>query len=334
MYGPTETTVWSVCRQVNVEKPNIVGQPIANTTCYVLNDAGQEQPIGVPGELCIGGAGVTQGYLNRPELSEKVFVKVDGFEGVLYRTGDAVKRLANGELEYVQRLDNQVKVRGYRIELGEIEATILKHEAIAECAVLVREYSAVDKRIIAYARFVDASQSLTMTELRKHMRAYLPDYMIPQQLVEMPEMPLTPNGKIDRKALPDESLAHKPVDDNELIPSTSNQIGLAKIWKELTGYESVRVNHYFFDVGGHSLLSMQMIAMVQDQFGYRYKPADLVLNTLEQLAGMLPEQGVENSTTKSSSDSRQDNEMASAADMNQTSDSKKGFFSKLFGGKK
>ena len=288
MYGPTETTVWSTCRLVNPERPNIIGTPIANTQCYVLNKQGQQQPIGVEGELYISGQGVTHGYLNRPELTEKVFVKLPSFNNeLLYRTGDSVRLIASGELEYVQRIDNQVKVRGYRIELGEIESVIIKHEAVAECAVAVKEYTAVDKRIVAYVRF-EGHQHLTMTDVRRYLRDYLPDYMIPQLLVELDAVPLTPNGKIDRKALPDpyHSLAS---DDKMLEPNTPVEKALAELWQKAIGVEQVSLDSYFFDIGGHSMLSMQVIYKIDEVFGIRLKPTDMVLNTLEQIAAMLPQ---------------------------------------------
>jgi amino acid adenylation domain-containing protein len=288
MYGPTETTVWSTCRIVNPEQPNIIGLPIANTQCYVLNEEGQHQPIGVEGELYIGGQGVTHGYLNRAELTEKVFVRLPSFNNeILYRTGDSVRLMASGELEYVQRIDNQVKVRGYRIELGEIESVIMKHEAVAECAVAVKEYTEVDKRIVAYVRF-DGHQHLTMTDMRRYLRGYLPDYMIPQLLVELDIMPLTPNGKIDRKSLPDpyQSLAN----NHEMLePNTPVEKSLAELWQSAIGIEQVSLDSYFFDVGGHSMLSMQVIYKIDEMFGVRLKPTDMVLNTLEQIAAMLPQ---------------------------------------------
>jgi len=289
MYGPTETTVWSTCRLVNPERPNIIGTPIANTQCYVLNEQGKHQPIGVEGELYIGGQGVTHGYLNRTELTEKVFVRLPSFNNeLLYRTGDSVRLMASGELEYVQRIDNQVKVRGYRIELGEIESVIMKHEAVAECAVAVKEYTAVDKRIVAYVRF-EGHQHLTMTDLRRYLRGYLPDYMIPQLLVELDVMPLTPNGKIDRKALPDPY--HSLANDHEILePNTPVEKSLAELWQSAIGIEQISLDSYFFDIGGHSMLSMQVIYKIDEMFGVRLKPTDMVLNTLEQIAAMLPQE--------------------------------------------
>jgi len=288
MYGPTETTVWSTCRQVNPERPNIVGTPIANTQCYVLSEQGQQQPIGVAGELYIGGQGVTHGYLNRAELTEKVFVRLPSFNNeLLYRTGDSVRLMASGELEYVQRIDNQVKVRGYRIELGEIESVIMKHETVAECAVAVKEYTAEDKRIVAYVRF-EGHQHLTMTDVRRYLRDFLPDYMIPQLLVELDAMPLTPNGKIDRKALPDPY--HALANDHEVLePNTPVEKALAELWQTAIGIDQISLDSYFFDAGGHSMLAMQVIYKMDEMFGVRLKPTDMVLNTLEQIAAMLPQ---------------------------------------------
>ena len=323
MYGPTETTVWSACRTVNTDKVNVVGTPIANTQCYVLNEKGQKQPLRVAGELLIGGKGVTLGYLNRPELTEKAFVHLPQIDtGILYRTGDSVRLTETGEIEYIQRIDNQVKVRGYRIELGEIESVLLKHSAIKECAVLVKEYSQLDKRIIAYILFADGQDRLTITELRNYLRDFLPDYMIPQQLVEMEAMPLTPNGKIDRKALPDPNRSSS--EKVEIIaPHTPVQLALADIWKEAIGIDEVGLDQFFFDIGGHSMLSMQVIHKIERKFGVRLKANDMVLNTLEQIAAMLPEiKGVEETDIQRSKEKHGEV---------QATTTKKSFIKRLFG---
>ncbi|MDX1452777.1 MAG: amino acid adenylation domain-containing protein [Oleiphilaceae bacterium] len=334
MYGPTETTVWSLCREVFVEKPNIVGRPIDNTVCYVVSAHNQAQPIGVAGELLIGGTGVTKGYLNRPELTEKAFVSIPSLhDGVLYRTGDAVRLLADGQIEYIQRIDNQVKVRGYRIELGEIESVLLKHDDIAEAAVVVREYSEVDKRIIAYVRFVSKQSSMTMTELRRYLRDYLPDYMIPQQLVEMAEMPLTPNGKIDRKALPDPNSAGA-VDQEIIAPRTIAEKAVAEIWMKAIGLEQVSLDQYFFDIGGHSMLSMQVIYQIEEAYGVQIKATDMVLNTLEQIAAMLPQSMQREESTIPAPEDTASAVNAESENKASEGEKRKGLFGRLLGRKR
>jgi acyl carrier protein len=219
-------------------------------------------------------------------------------------------------------------VRGYRIELGEIESVLLKHPAIEECAVLVKEYDQLDKRIIAYICFADKSDRLTITELRNHLRDFLPDYMIPQQLVEMETMPLTPNGKIDRKSLPDPNQAF--TENVEIIaPHTPVQLALANIWKEAIGLDEIGLDQFFFDIGGHSMLSIQVIYKIEKQFGVRLKATDMVLNTLEQIAAMLPqiEDGKEDGETDIQPSREEHDDMLAAA-------KKKSLIKRLFGRKK
>jgi amino acid adenylation domain-containing protein len=286
MYGPTETTVWSTCHPLAADAPIYIGRPIANTTCHVLDPWQQPLPVGVPGELYIGGDGVTLGYLGRDDLTAERFIANPFGSGRLYRTGDQVRFKPDGNLEYLNRIDNQVKVRGFRIELGEIEAVLARHPAVAEVAVMAREYSALDKRLVAYVRYAAGGQ-LTSTELRRYLREFLPDYMIPQLLVEVDAMPLTPNGKIDRKALPDPLRGDRQ--SQEVVePRTEAERQLAAIWRQVLGVESIGVDNNFFEIGGHSLLAMQVIYQVEQAFGVRLHVRDLILNSLEQLAATLP----------------------------------------------
>ncbi len=286
MYGPTETTVWSTCHPLAADAPIHIGRPIANTTCHVLDPWQQPLPVGVPGELYIGGDGVTLGYLGRDDLTAERFIANPFGPGRLYRTGDQVRYKTDGNLEYLNRIDNQVKVRGFRIELGEIEAVLSRHPAVAEVAVMAREYSALDKRLVAYLRYAPGGQ-LTSTELRRYLREFLPDYMIPQLLVEVDAMPLTPNGKIDRKALPD-PLRSESQQRDVVLPRSETERQLAMIWQQVLGIEGVGVESNFFEIGGHSLLAMQVIYQVEQAFGVRLHVRDLILNSLEQLAATLP----------------------------------------------
>lgn len=289
MYGPTETTVWSTCQRILPARPVRIGKPIANTKIEILDPALRRTPIGISGELHIGGAGVTLGYWNRPELTAERFIADPNRAGeVLYKTGDIARWLADGTIEYLGRNDNQVKVRGYRIELGEIEATLARHKAITDCAVVVREDKSGDMNIVAY--FVPReTEAHTHSDLRRHLRKALPEYMIPQHFVELEKLPQTPNGKVDRKALP------APVPANSVqvtvAPRTDTEQMLADLFKESLQVEHVSVHDNFFNLGGHSLLCLQVIARIEDKTGVRLSPRLMLLNTLEQIAELLAREG-------------------------------------------
>ncbi len=288
LYGPTETTVWSTRWRVpSIPSRVLIGSPIGNTQCHVIDARGQRTPIGVPGELCIGGAGVTTGYLGRPELTAERFVADPFTSGRMYRTGDVVRWLASGEIEYVGRNDNQVKVRGYRIELGEIDARIAELPSVLEACTTLIVRAADDVRLVAY--FVHRpGQSITQTELRKHLRGVLPDYMVPQHFVELAALPRTPNNKIDRKALPP-PFAEESKSVGFIAPRTPNEELLADLWKSALGVASVGVHDNFFNAGGHSLLVLQVMAEIEKHTGGRISPRSFVLDTLEQMAAQLPQ---------------------------------------------
>jgi len=286
MYGPTETTIWSTCYRLTESHGEVlIGRPIANTHLYVLDEDQQLLPVGVPGELYIGGVGVARGYHHRPELTAErflpdPFVKDDGAR--VYRTGDLVRYRSDGNLEYLRRLDNQVKVRGYRIELGDIEAALGGHEAVCRVAVDVREEGLGDKRIVAYVVYQPRVQA-TVSELRKHLRTLLPNYMIPNLFVELDGLPQTPNGKVDRKALPN-PFQHGVERATVVEPETETEKALAKLWQRLLGVEKVGRYDNFFDLGGHSLLSMQAIAQFKKEFGVSIEARGILLDTLAQIA--------------------------------------------------
>jgi acyl-coenzyme A synthetase/AMP-(fatty) acid ligase/acyl carrier protein len=292
LYGPTETTIWSTCYELSdPEAPVLIGRPIANTQAYVLDRHRQPVPIGVAGELYIGGVGVTRGYLKRPELTAERFVS-SPFSGDpearLYKTGDLVRYRPDGNLEYLNRLDSQVKVRGFRIELGEIEAVLTKHAAVRQAVVNVREDRPGDQRVIAY--IVPAPDHMvTATELRQHLRTQLPEYMIPQHVVELDALPVTPNNKIDRQLLPAPFSIGAPPEETYVAPRTETEKLLAKIWQEALGVEHVGIHDNFFDLGGHSLLSMQVIARIKRQTGIHMSPLTIVMNSIAQIA--LPLEG-------------------------------------------
>ncbi|MDX2086439.1 MAG: amino acid adenylation domain-containing protein, partial [Kofleriaceae bacterium] len=254
-YGPTETTIaataWRLRREELVPGREVpIGRPLPNYTAYVLDARGQLVPVGVRGELCIGGASVARGYLGRPDLTAEKFVANPFGEGRLYRTGDQVRWLANGSLEYLGRLDHQVKVHGFRIELGEIESVLASAASVREVIVLVREDAPGDKRLVAYV--VGRDGGPTVDALRAHASSALPGYMVPAAFVLLEALPLTPNGKLDRKALPAPEVASSQ--HAYVAPRTEVEALLAQVWSELLGVERVGVYDNFFELGGHSLL--------------------------------------------------------------------------------
>lgn len=277
MYGPTETTVWSTCCQLQDKQgPVMIGRPIANTPVYILDQHMQPVPIGVSGELYIGGVGVSRGYLNRPDLTEKVFVK-NPFSpdpsAIMYKTGDLARYHANGNLEFLARVDQQIKIRGFRVELGEIETVLLEHPRVKQGVVIVRQDLPGDARLVAYLVPAD-SLGADARELRQFLRKKLPDYMIPQHFVELDALPRTPNGKINRKALPKPD-AGMHADDNYREPTTPIEKELAAIWANILGIKKVGADDSFFDLGGHSVLAMQVVSAVRDSLS-----VDLPLRTM------------------------------------------------------
>lgn len=287
MYGPTETTVWSTMHRVGIDDdPVSIGKPIANTQVYVLDPAGELAPPGVPGELYIGGDGVTRGYLNRPELNDERFV-TDPFNNrgnaKMYRTGDRARFLDDGSIEYLGRVDFQIKLRGYRIEPGEIEHALESHEAIERAVVVVREIGSGnnnDQRLVAYMTLADQAR-ISIEALREHLMRQVPAYMLPQHFVDLEKMPLTPSGKIDRKALPSPVAAPRAAN---VPPESRCERRIAALWQEMLGIDSVSVHDNFFDLGGHSLSSMKVIARIDEELGVRLRPRLLVLNTLREIA--------------------------------------------------
>jgi amino acid adenylation domain-containing protein len=291
MYGPTETTVWSTCWQVQSPREGIsIGRPIANTSVWILDANGQPCPIGVPGEACIGGLGVALGYHGREALSAERFVPDpwgDEPGARLYRTGDLCRWRHDGVLEHMGRLDHQVKVRGFRIELGEIESVLLGHPAVAQCVVVTRAEREDDVRLVGYVvlREGEGEGHGASHALREHLRSELPEYMVPQHLVALPALPLLPNGKIDRSALPAPDIeVARPASRAWLAPETHEEKAIAAIWAELLGIDRVAATDNFFDLGGHSLLAMRAVIAAEKQLGWRIAPRRLVFETLRQVA--------------------------------------------------
>ncbi|HEY1856004.1 amino acid adenylation domain-containing protein, partial [Acidocella sp.] len=270
MYGPTETTVWSAVAQVEAGRPVVIGAPIANTCLYVLDRALQLVPVGVPGELYIGGAGLARGYLRQPELTRERF-GVDPFAAEpgqrMYRTGDLVRRLPDGSIEMLGRLDHQVKIRGFRIELGEIEAALAKHPAVREAVAVAREETG-GKRLVVYV-VADGDDQLAGS-LRAHLATHVPEYMVPAAFVRLEAFPLTPNGKIDRRALPspdDQAYARAGYE----APQGETETVLAAIWAELLGVERISRNDNFFELGGHSLMAIRALTRIQEKMDVSLK---------------------------------------------------------------
>ena len=292
MYGPTETTVWSTCWQVKSPEQGVrIGQPIANTQVHILDAMGQPCPIGCPGELCIGGDGVTLGYLYRPELTAERFVQ-DPFQlkpgARLYRTGDLARWRADGELEHLGRLDHQVKVRGHRIELGEIEAALLAIPALSQAVAVTREDQPGDVRLVAYAVPTDRQATPADTQtLKAQLALTLPDHMLPQHIVLLDALPLLPNGKVDRAALPRPAAApanHPATAESKRHPATPLAQAMASIWRELLDTEDVGLDDNFFNLGGHSLLAMRAVTEIKHRTGVTINVRRLIFETLGQLA--------------------------------------------------
>jgi acyl carrier protein len=260
---------------------------------YVLDPQRQSVPLGVPGELYIGGAGVARGYLNRPELTAEKFVPhpfTDSPKAKLYRTGDRVRYRADGTLECLGRLDHQVKLRGFRVELGEIEAVLARHEAVQAAAVTVHAEDPANPRLVAYV-VLQAEQTATSQELRQYLKQKLPAYMVPTAFVALDQLPLTPNGKLDRRALPAPSGDGLSSEPPQISPRTPTEQLLHQLWCRVLALPQVSVTANFFDLGGHSLLAMQLIAQVREQFQLEIPLQRLFEQpTIAQLAAYIDQQ--------------------------------------------
>ncbi|WP_181016375.1 syringopeptin non-ribosomal peptide synthetase SypA [Pseudomonas syringae] len=262
-YGPTEATTFSATYEiVSVDNGSIpIGKPVGNSRLYVLDNQGQPVPLGVPGELYIGGQGVARGYLNRDELTLEKFV-ADPFDSApqarLYRTGDLVRWRADGNLEYLGRNDDQVKIRGFRVELGEIEARLAEHSDIREAVVLCRQDEPGDKRLVAYVTAQQPETALDIEHLRNHLQGLLPDYMVPAAYVQLDALPLTANGKLDRRALPTPD-AQSLISRGYESPQGEVETLLASIWADVLQVGQVGRHDHFFELGGHSLLAVTLI---------------------------------------------------------------------------
>jgi amino acid adenylation domain-containing protein len=281
MYGPTETTIYSTGRRITNAETVDIGRPLPNTDVWVLDSRRELAPIGVEGELCIGGAGLAQGYVGQPLLTEERFVPHPFKPGArLYRTGDRARWLIGGSLQCLGRLDTQVKLRGFRIELGEIEAALRQVPCVQDAVVLRREDAPGDARLVGYV-----IGSATPEAIRAHLTQVLPDYAVPAVFVGVEAWPLTPNGKIDRKVLPAPAANRSAHQENFVAPRTPTEERLAALWRRVLGIEQIGLSDDFFLLGGHSLLAMQVVHNVHREFGLALAPAALFQHsTLEALA--------------------------------------------------
>jgi len=294
LYGPTETTIWSTVGEVKRDDDAItIGRPIANTQIHILDAHLEPVPVGVVGELFIGGDGLSRGYLGRPELTRECFV-ADPFSPSsgkqLYRSGDLARYRADGRIEHLGRIDRQVKIRGFRIELGEIEATLLECGSVRQVVVMAREGEPSEKRLVAY--FTAGKRRLSINELKRFLKARLPRHMVPAMFVQLDTLPLNANGKIDYKALPAPEPLELAVDHDYRPPRNRLELQLTKIWEALLKVERVGVKDNFFDVGGHSLLAVRLLAQV-NQATRRNLPLVSVFQapTVEQMAKLVHEEG-------------------------------------------
>ncbi len=296
-YGPTESTTFTCCysitdlAKVNGSVP--IGFPISNTVVYVLDRFMKPAPIGVPGELYIGGDGLARGYLDRPELTSERFVPdpFSGNGGRLYRTGDLVRYRATGEIEFLGRIDNQVKVRGFRIELGEIEAALLDHPSVREAVVVARKDSG-DKHLAAY--LVPRNGNLSEKDVREFIQQRLPDHMVPSVFVTLEALPLSPVGKVDRRALPAPQDSQRSAKKGFVAPENEIELRLTGIWERVLNVRPIGTDENFFELGGHSLLAVRLFAEIEKTFGKNLPLATLFQTpTVRQLARALRDEGWE-----------------------------------------
>jgi aspartate racemase len=270
-YGPTENTTFTCCWPMTattiIEGSVPIGRPIANTQVYVLDAHLNPQPIGVPGELYIGGDGLARGYWNRPELTAAKFIAspFGGDTGArLYRTGDRVRYLADGTLEFLGRIDHQVKIRGFRVELEEIEAVLVRHPAVREAAVAARDEAPDGKRLVAYVSLRDGVDG---SVLRRHVGQHLPDYMVPASFVVLDALPITSAGKLDRRRLPAPSPTRDARPEPSDAPRNELETRLVDLWCEVLRIDRIGIHQNFFELGGHSLLATQVISRVRAAYG-------------------------------------------------------------------
>ena len=293
MYGPTETTIWSTVNKVESEEgPVSIGRPIANTQVYILDSMLQPVPVGISGELCIGGDGLARGYLASPQLTAEKFVVSPFIRGGqrIYKTGDLARWLSDGCIECLGRTDHQIKIRGFRVELGEIESVLVKDSTVQQCVVVPREDTPGEKRLVAYI-VPQHGQRPNVAELRQRLREQLSDYMVPTAFVILEALPLTPNGKVNRLALPPPHEVRPEVSTPQVAPRNRLEIQLVAIWEQVLGVSGIGVRENFFELGGHSLLALRIFGEIERSLGRRLPMVTLFqAPTIEQLADILTQE--------------------------------------------
>ncbi|WP_287275047.1 MULTISPECIES: non-ribosomal peptide synthetase [unclassified Okeania] len=294
-YGPSESHVVSAytLQGTAVNWPALppIGRPIANNQLYILSRDLQPLPMGVPGELYIGGVGVANSYLNRPELTAEKFISnpfSDRGKSRLYKTGDLARYLPDGNIEFIGRIDNQVKIRGFRIEIGEIETTISQHPTVKETVVLAREDNPGNKRLVAYiVPETEANQEI-VPQLKQYLKQKLAEYMVPSAFVVLSQLPLTPNGKVNRRALPVPDISSFSESNNIVAPRDDIEGKLAEIWSNILNINPVGIKNNFFELGGHSVLAVNLMAKIQQKFAKQLPLSTLFTNpTIEDLASLI-----------------------------------------------
>jgi amino acid adenylation domain-containing protein len=310
MYGPTETTIWSTTCRVKSANRITLGKPIANTELYVLNEANQPVPVGVPGELYIGGDGLARGYLYRPQLTAERFVRhpFNNSDGArLYKTGDIVASHGDGQIRYIGRADHQVKIRGYRVELSEIERLISRHAAGSQAVVVEREVLQGEKGLVAYI-LAGKEHPVTIAALRSSLQEELPDYMVPSHFVALEQFPLSPNGKIDRHALPMPEQGRSDQETTFIPPQTSTERMLAAIWSKVLRIETVSVANNLFYSGGHSLTCVYLSAEIYDKMAIRLPVSTFFQHpTIREIGRILDSLKTNAQTSNGSQDPRMQN---------------------------
>jgi acyl-coenzyme A synthetase/AMP-(fatty) acid ligase len=267
VYGPTETTIWSTCSRVTDPNEIHIGRPIANTQIRIVDAGLQPVPIGVAGELLIGGDGLARGYANRPELTAEKFVDLPGEAGRrFYRTGDLARYRSDGNIDCLGRLDFQVKVRGFRVELGEIEAVLLQHDALINAVVVATSDGSGEAALVAYC-VPRPNSTADGDALRRHLELKLPEYMIPALFMFMPALPTTPNGKIDRRALPEPQFASAAEPDVYRAPTTPTEGMLCEVFADVLHVKQIGVNDDFFRLGGRSLEAVRAVSRIRQAMG-------------------------------------------------------------------
>jgi amino acid adenylation domain-containing protein len=297
VYGPTETTITATAFEFSprlgenrIFQRIPIGRPLANREIYILDKYGNPVPVGVSGELHIGGAGLARGYLNRSELTAEKFIP-NPFShqpgARLYKTGDLARYLPDGNIEFLGRVDHQVKIRGFRIELGEIESALDRHPAVREAVVLAREDKPEEKRLVAYV-VAEGEPLPTTTDLRSFLKEKLPEHMVPALFVLLDALPLMPNGKVDRRALPAPDRARPESEKAFAAPRDDLELQLTRIWEEILGVRPIGVRDNFFELGGHSLLAARLFASIENRLGKKLPLATVFQGaTVEHLAGIL-----------------------------------------------